>query len=328
MKLHHRVKHHLKRAASFCGPHPETHKKTELLHWHYLIIYLLIFMLLRVGIDLYGYFRPGVLGIEANITIQQIIENTNKERQAKGLSPLKENNALSAAAAAKAKNMFDENYWAHFSPSGKDPWGFIKGAGYGYTYAGENLARNYYNADDVVKAWMNSPTHRDNLLNSRYQDIGIAVLEGTLQGQKTTLIVQMFGTPYNAVAVKPNAVAVKPEVNAPAKEVTVKEQSVVQVTPPSSASAQTPVRETPRFNQTVLVAGTQNPNQEAVIDPNVLIKASGMVLAGFLALLIMIDMLVLRRRGVFRISSHHLAHLGLISLLILALLVSKIGNIL
>jgi len=297
-----------RKLAQFFLPHPETHQKTELLHWHYLVIYLLLFMFLRVGIDLYSFVRPGVLGTNANITIQQIIEKTNQERQAKGLSTLKENSALDQAAQAKAKNMFEENYWAHFSPSGKDPWGFIKGAGYGYTYAGENLARNFYNAEDVVKAWMNSPSHRDNLLNSHYQEIGIAVAEGTLQGQQTTLIVQMFGTPFNPVAAKPT-------VNLQAKTVEVKMEAPVK----EKASS---------YSQPVLVAGAQNPSQAAVLDPAVLIKISGMILASFLALLIILDLFVLRKRGVFRISSHHIAHLGLLSLLILALLVSKIGNIL
>lgn len=66
--------------------------------------------------------------------------------------------------------MFDENYWAHFAPSGKSPWDFILGSGYKFTFAGENLAKNFYNSQDVMNAWMASKVgHKENLLNSKYQ---------------------------------------------------------------------------------------------------------------------------------------------------------------
>ena len=141
--------------------------------------------------DLVSIYKPGVLGVESNISVEEIVNDTNIERQKTGLPPLTLNSNLSTAAKLKADNMFAENYWAHFSPSGKDPWGFINSAGYKFSYAGENLARNFYNPEDVVKAWMASASHRENILNPKYQDIGIAVEEGILQGQKTTLIVQM-----------------------------------------------------------------------------------------------------------------------------------------
>src|SRR5258708_6733704 len=175
-------------------PHKETHHKAHLISWEALLIYALFFILLQVGFSIISYTKPGVLGINSSIDQKRLIELTNLEREKKGLGKVLENEALDNAAKLKGENMFAENYWAHFAPSGKTPWDFILGSGYHFTFAGENLAKNFYTSEEVVSAWMNSPTHRDNLLNEHYKDIGIAVEEGVLNGQKTTLIVQEFGT--------------------------------------------------------------------------------------------------------------------------------------
>lgn len=281
-------------------PHPHTHQKARLLSWHYLIIYILLFMLFRVSIDLVTLFKPGVLGVDSTITVEQIIKDTNKQRTALGLPELRENTELDKAAQEKAKNMFAEGYWAHFSPTGKDPWGFISGQGYKFTYAGENLARNFYTSSDVVQAWMNSTSHRENIVNNRYQDIGIAVAEGVLQGQKTTLIVQMFGTPTNVVVRGPQLS------NESAQRVAVQSE---------------PAR----------IQGT-NVSQEIVkqssFDPIAVTRIIGFALIGFMALLLMIDLLILKKRGVFRLSSHHIAHLSFLALAGISIIVSKAGEIL
>ena len=90
--------------------------------------------------------------------------------------------------------MFAKGYWAHVSPIGTEPWYFITKSGYKYQHAGENLARDFSNPKDIVDAWMASPTHKQNLLDARYQDIGIAVMDGYINGVETTIVVQMFGT--------------------------------------------------------------------------------------------------------------------------------------
>ncbi len=135
-----------------------------------------------------------VLGFATDVSSDRLLVLTNEQRASNGLSALSYNQQLSAAAAAKAQDMFSKGYWAHFGPNGESPWNFILGAGYQYDSAGENLAKNYASSGDVVNAWMNSPTHRDNILKSNYQDIGFAVVNGTLQGEETTLVVQMFGS--------------------------------------------------------------------------------------------------------------------------------------
>lgn len=140
---------------------------------------------------------PQVLGISYSISSQDLLTLVNKEREARGLSSLKMNDQLSTAAAGKADHMFANNYWAHFAPDGTSPWYFIKSAGYSYVYAGENLAKGFTSSTDAVEAWMNSPTHKANILSPQYEDMGFAIREGILQSEDTVLIVQMFGAKSN-----------------------------------------------------------------------------------------------------------------------------------
>jgi hypothetical protein len=100
----------------------------------------------------------------------------------------------------KAQDMADKQYFAHTSPEGLNPWHWFEQAGYEYEYAGENLAVDFTDSSDVARAWMNSPTHRENLLKKEYVDVGFAVVSGELNGKKTTLVVALYGAPAVAVA--------------------------------------------------------------------------------------------------------------------------------
>jgi hypothetical protein len=154
---------------------------------------LTIYAVILVVVNTFG----GVFGISqisaSNVNTSSLISLTNQERSAAGLNTLTPNSKLAAAAAAKAQNMFDQQYWDHFGPNGETPWQFITAAGYNYVYAGENLAKGFRTSEGVIEAWMASPTHRDNILSKNYKDIGIAVKTGVLLGKETTLVVQMFG---------------------------------------------------------------------------------------------------------------------------------------
>ena len=140
--------------------------------------------------------RTGVriLGYAANISVEEVVRLTNDKRVAAGLNALSINESLSSAARAKGQDMLDKDYWAHIAPDGTEPWKFFIDAGYKYKYAGENLARDFSNPSSAIEAWMASPTHRDNVLSDRYNEVGIAVVEGDMNGVDTTLIVQLFGT--------------------------------------------------------------------------------------------------------------------------------------
>lgn len=264
----------------FFIPHPQTHKKAHLLSMKALAIYILLFLVLHVGFTAINNFSPGVLGVNSQIDQQELIKLTNVEREKKGLSTLSENEKLTKAAYEKAKNMFEEDYWAHYSPSGKDPWGFISGAGYKFSYAGENLARNFYTSKETVDAWMASPTHKANILNNNYQEIGIAVLEGTLKGQKTTLIVQEFGTPVNYIA------------------------EVSQV--PDSLTRTDNLAVPGEFTLGQSLGSTN-------IDSFMITKSLGFGILALISLLIIVDLVIIKKRAVVNLSSRHLPHLAMLS---------------
>lgn len=181
-------------------PHHGNNHKPRLLHHSSLsklVILLLIIQLFLTGI---ARVKPGVLGYASNISVDQVLALTNEKRKDQGLDPLTLNPELSNSARQKAAHMFANNYWAHNAPDGTTPWAFFKNVGYNYLYAGENLARDFGDSVSVVQAWMDSPTHRDNLLSKRYNEIGIAAVNGILNGQETTLVVQHFGRQASAQA--------------------------------------------------------------------------------------------------------------------------------
>lgn len=120
----------------------------------------------------------------------------NNERAKAGLKPLVESQVLDTSTTNKANDMFAKNYWAHVSPEGNTPWVLFGNVGYSYNFAGENLAKDYFSGGETVTGWMNSPGHKENILNPNYTETGIAVVDGTLSGASTRLIVQHFGKPY------------------------------------------------------------------------------------------------------------------------------------
>lgn len=114
-----------------------------------------------------------------------MIELVNTARDKEGLYPLKENELLNISAKNKACHMLNEGYFAHISPDGVTPWTFFYQVGYKYSYAEENLSSGYISSASAMKAWMESVTHRDNILNDRVTEIGI--------GSCGDFMVQHFG---------------------------------------------------------------------------------------------------------------------------------------
>jgi hypothetical protein len=124
-----------------------------------------------------------------------LVDLANGDRTDAAVDGLRINPKLVAAAQAKANDMAEKGYFAHETPEGYDSWHWFKQVGYDYAYAGENLAVDFSESSDVEKAWMKSPTHRDNILNAHYTEIGIATAKGMYKGRETTFAVQMFGRP-------------------------------------------------------------------------------------------------------------------------------------
>jgi len=130
----------------------------------------------------------------------KVIAETNVQRFDNGmLPPVVENAKLDAIAKAKADDMFEKQYFDHVSPSGTDPGELVKSFGYNYIVTGENLILgNFKSEAEVVKLWMDSPGHRENILNKRYTEIGVAMVKGTYKGQKVWIGVQEFGLPLSS----------------------------------------------------------------------------------------------------------------------------------
>lgn len=196
-------------------PHSSNNYKAKTLHLSSLSVLMLLVMASQILITLFSQIVPGVLGIATSITAEELVNLTNSRRAEAGLSTLAINPVLSQAAQAKGADMIAKNYWAHTSPDGLTPWTFFKNAHYRYLYAGENLARDFSDSAGVVNAWMNSPTHRENIISNRYREIGIAVIHDTFQGQPTTLVVQFFGTQAGNAAITEAAEAVLAEARTP-----------------------------------------------------------------------------------------------------------------
>ncbi|MBM3208813.1 CAP domain-containing protein [Candidatus Shapirobacteria bacterium] len=314
-------------------PSEENNYKARLLHPSFLVLQLFAFLAFQLFLNFFLLVKPSVLGFASSITPEKIVELTNQKRAERSLPALRFSSTLSEAAGRKAGDMFAFNYWAHTSPSGRDPWSFFREAGYSYLYAGENLARDFADSSGVIEAWLNSPSHRDNLLGGRYQEIGVAVVNGTLLGTETTLVVQLFGTPKAVVAKKPTkpvveakevavAPAEKPQL-APQPETEVKAQPQPQVQAQSETKAETPlVAEVPSSS---LVEGSR---RVPVFSPLDVTKVVGLLSLGFLSGLFAFELAHIKRRGVARLSGRNLAHASFLGIIILIIVLSSQGAIL
>src|SRR5690606_34626201 len=123
------------------------------------------------------------------------------------------------------------SYFAHQDPDGNYVWPKIVAAGYSpYTALGENLAMDFTSAGDVINAWMNSPTHRANIVNEKFEDQGLASVAGMYEGNRETIAVtSLFGTLQKSTP--PPAPAPQPTYQTPATEPTPETPKPVVETP-------------------------------------------------------------------------------------------------
>lgn len=283
----------------FTPRHTNNHR-ARVVHIDALFLYVLAIALLRIGIH-WGHRQfPDVLGYATNIHVQELLADTNVKRQAAGLPPLAINEELSKAAAAKARDMFSKNYWAHNSPDGRTPWDFIIESGYTYTVAGENLAKNFSDSDGVVAAWIASSSHRDNLLKPSYRDIGFAVVNGTLNGEETTLVVQMFGAGSSLASAKPSSgqtFGAIDQLSAPiakAKPVVISEEAL---------SATNMDKQYTSISQFLSVI------RSPLIDIPGTTRQFVYLFVGFLLGVFIVDAWLVSKRRVVRVAGHNMAHL-------------------
>jgi len=291
------------RPKSFFVPTKENRQKPYLLSKVAIIFYTFVL----VFVNSFG----GLIGLSeveaSSITPENIIALTNQERLGYGLNTLSTNAQLSAAALAKANDMFEKQYWDHFGPNGESPWQFIRAAGYNYVYAGENLAKGFRTAEGVHEAWMASPTHKANIVSGNYKDIGVAVVEGELLGKQTTLVVQLFAAPINAISSleKINSQSSKPAVEAYAQA-----NEQVQALPTPTPSVKTEAQEV-----------------TTVISPLTITKTISAVIFAVLIFALIADLYIIRKKKVNRISGKNLAHAGFLAVILLLIILSQQGVI-
>ena len=283
---------------------------------------------------------PSVLGISSNVSQDQLLIITNEYRQQNGLPALSLNQELSQAAQGKASDMFAKNYWAHVSPDGTTPWIFIKSAGYVYVYAGENLARGYNSAQDVVAAWMASPEHKQNMLSSNYQNVGFAVETGNLTGEDTVLVVEMLGSTALAAVPPSNqgTVNAEPTAEAPVTSETpavVKPSPAPSVSPASVASNNSNNQELPKNtlgeSKSALKIKPTPANSVPQIEPLFAAAsfsfnpAEGIV--SLFILILILDMIIIERRKIVRFVGHNIDHIFYLSLILVVIFVLAKGLI-
>jgi hypothetical protein len=286
-------------------PQEKNNHRALLLQPSFLGIFIAIYLLNQSFIRSLTILKPGILGYSSEITADKVISQTNSERQKLGLVPLKYNATLSQSAAAKAQDMFTNNYWAHNSPEGKTPWDFFKSAGYQYSVAGENLAKDFYDTDGLIKAWMNSPTHRDNIVNPKYQEIGIGVVNGILNGVKTTLVVQHFALPLNA------PVATKKSNPAP-----VSEEVMVNPEPQLVVSTQS-------LGDTVVNLAASG----KAINPLLISKIIGTIIFSLIVVVLIIDSYVTLKDQTPRFTGSSASHIGFLLIILMLLIFGRQGSI-
>jgi hypothetical protein len=201
-------------------------------------IFLILFLAIPLAYNVTATRHMQVLGYATNVSVGDLYALTNQQRANNGLPALTLDSQLNSAAQAKANHMMANNYWAHVAPDGTTPWSFFYGAGYNYAAAGENLAKDFNTSNGVVNGWMGSPAHQANILSTSYNDIGLAVLNGVLQGSETTLVVAMYGARVSAAPPAAPATAA-PSTTAPAEAA-----PAAPVTEPEPVVTEAPATET------------------------------------------------------------------------------------
>ncbi len=129
----------------------------------------------------------------AGVYSSVLIDLTNSARAKEDLPILTKNVLLEEAAQLKANDMATKKYFAHTSPEGITPWFWLTKVGYHFLYAGENLAEGFNESSDVNKGWLNSPSHKANIISPHFTDIGIATAKGNYKGSSTVFVVEYFG---------------------------------------------------------------------------------------------------------------------------------------
>lgn len=297
-------------------PQQKNNYRAALLRTNTILLLIAFYLLNHSFVKLIAFLKPGVLGYSSEITVDKVLNQTNQQRRNNGLIALKYNSTLSESATKKAQDMFNSNYWSHNSPSGKIPWDFFKEVGYQYTVAGENLARDFYDTNSLIKAWMNSPTHRANITNDKYQEIGIGVVNGILGGIKTTLVVQHFATPVSAIAnkveTKTSATNINPNIQTQPVLIPLSEENEIILYSPDLSLSQNPE-----------VLSERN----IYINPLLINKVVGVIFFVLIISVLFVDGFITIKNNTRRLTGSTIGHIGFLLVILILILTNQQGII-
>ena len=300
-------------------PRQSNNHKPKILHSSSIFLLAFAFVGLQALIQV-GAPIGNILGYATNISPDEIIRLTNEKRAENGLSPLTYNATLSQAALAKGNDMINKNYWAHVAPDGTQPWAFFLSSGYKYKYAGENLARDFNDSVSTVNAWMASPSHKENMLSSNYREIGVALVNGSLTGSETTLVVQFFGTGVaDTIPVQPVAAAETRASPSPKAVVAGTKSSPS----PAALANVVPSSPVPALTGTVGQSNTRS----VFVSPFDLTKSISLVVVVLLIAVMVVDYVIVSRKNIKRIGGRPFAHLAFMGMVLALLLIAKVGRI-
>lgn len=223
------LKHSVRIFRDYFIPYEDNDHRPKILRLKSLSFIALILIFFKLAFFSYIfliYTQEAKMSVE---TINRLLALTNEERVANNLEPLSLNSVLSRAAQAKAEDMVINNYFSHFSPNGAKPWDWISRDDYPYLLVGENLAMNFSSVESAQAALMASPTHKQNILNSRYEDVGLALISGKINNQEGLILVELFAV-KKAVAAAPPLI---PEriIETPATPIMAEKKSITTATP-------------------------------------------------------------------------------------------------
>ncbi|MBI4034498.1 hypothetical protein HY380_01215 [Candidatus Saccharibacteria bacterium] len=206
------------------GVHPRAFEKV---YWPYLPLILLVSLVLGVVAQPGAVSRliggqSRVLSYAVEMSRDGLLSSANAQRATENLPDLRLNARLDKAAQVKANDMAKRDYWSHSAPGGKSPWTFVLMQNYDYRKLGENLAAGFGDSTAVTRAWLASPTHRQNLMDSAYSDVGFGVANiadySAAGGGPMTLVVAYYGQPASSAT---QSSPVAPTTNPPASTLTV-----------------------------------------------------------------------------------------------------------
>jgi len=191
-------------------PHADNNHRPFIIRPGALKFYSLVLILTKLAVTAFLYLSYPSVGFFSSATASNIVNLTNSSRQSSSLGTLRTNEALNRAAYQKAQDMVANNYFSHDSPAGTKFWNWIQGSGYRYSNAGENLAMDFNSAESVHNALMASTSHRANILNPKFTEIGVSIITGKINNKETMILVEMFGTPKQTATTTTPVVTEKP----------------------------------------------------------------------------------------------------------------------